>query len=349
MRSSLFQIGLTTAILAAVTPHATRAADPTPVPHLPASTPPAPSTPSTPPTPSTPEPPPLSTNTLVAHAVTAYENQDFRQALDLIRQTQARDPKKLLYDNHNLHNLKGACYVGLRLFTHARQAFEAAAKAQPKDFDCQFNLAEIEYLQGHYQTAGESFSNLQQLEKGRLYYDFLQFKIGMCLLLQGDQEAFQTRLEMCLPQSPNELFLTLADALNRSDDEKAEILMEAVQGKVDPRPFALYQDSLVEGGLIDPTSLPDLSATAIGKPDRIPLAAGNAPSLPTGGEPPAPPAPPEQTADPTSPPSGETTEPAPETETKEASGTKPPTAETKEKTPVPAPDSVDQDRTERPQ
>ncbi|MEM8955728.1 MAG: hypothetical protein AAGD22_16360, partial [Verrucomicrobiota bacterium] len=276
--------------------------------------------------PSSPNLPPISANTLVASAVTAYENQKFTQALEYLRKAQTQDPERILYPGHNLHNLKGACYVGLRLFNHARTEFQAAAKAQADDFDPLFNLAELDFLQGQYPAAAEAFSKLQPLEKGRLYYDFLQYKIALCHLLNDDDKGFQAHLETQLPQSANELFLTLADTLKRNESEQAEVLMTAIREKIDPRTFSLYQDSLIEGGLLDPTNPKhDSSSPTLGTPERVPLTAAHSPSLPTGGTPPQPkPASPTDASPPSNSNRNSNANPSPKTQAPSINTTSPP-------------------------
>ena len=70
------------------------------------------------------------------------------------------EAEQLAPDIFQIHNLKGAAYTKMRDFEKARGSFERAIELVPNAFHARFNLTEIDYVTGSYETAEKDFLKL---------------------------------------------------------------------------------------------------------------------------------------------------------------------------------------------
>ncbi len=203
-----------------------------------------------------------------------YQDGEYQKSLELVRKIEIMEPGRVVFDGENLHNLKGSCFTALRYFQHGRKAFRDALEAQPENFDMHYNLAEMDFLQEHFQAAAEKFSALKEFERGRIYNDLLDYKIGMCRLMQGKPELVRRDLELHSKQSAVTLFLKAALALREKKPEQAEIQLLLAKSRLLQENYLLYEDSLVECGLLEPPPLEGRAREQARQTRRRPLSLG---------------------------------------------------------------------------
>ncbi|MFV1995102.1 MAG: hypothetical protein ACC661_06670, partial [Verrucomicrobiales bacterium] len=189
---------------------------------------------------------------LFADALEHYRQQRYRAALAIVDRLELENPDRPLVGEDNLYNFKGSCLTALRYFQHARKEFQRALEAQPSSFDMKFNLAEIDFLQEHFERARTAFTELADTDTGRSYTNFIAFKTAMCRLMLGEESAALADISLHARTSAPYLFMHAAAALRLGKQDKAELLFFKAREYIASQDFELYQDSLIECGLLAP-------------------------------------------------------------------------------------------------
>ncbi len=210
-----------------------------------------------------------------------YRAAEYRKALLLVSMIERDSPGQVRFGDENLHNFKGSCLTALRYFQHARKAFEKALATQPESFDMKYNLAEMDFLQEHFASARVKFTKLQETDRGRLYSDFLSFKIGMCLLMEGEKERALESLDLFDRHTPVHIFLNTAVAFHENESGRADVLLALARERIVAGDYALYEDSLIECGLLDPPALPKAEREELDAALRRPISLGTDRIYPT--------------------------------------------------------------------
>ncbi len=94
-------------------------------------------------------------------------------------------------DEAFLLNLRGAAYTKKKDYAEAKRCFEKTLQLVPGMFAAQFNLGEIEFLQGNYQKALDTFKVMLDNDPRN---ELLQFKVFLCYLQMGDVDAAKKAL-----------------------------------------------------------------------------------------------------------------------------------------------------------
>lgn len=207
-------------------------------------------------------------------ALAHFREGEYREALEIVAAIEREHPDRVVFGEENLFNFKGSCLTALRYFQHARKEFSKALEAQPDSFDMKYNLAEMDFLQEHFDSAIKEFDALKRTDRGRLYSDFLDYKIGMCLIMEGKEARVQENLEIHGRNTPIYIFLTTAIALREDEVDKAEVLLLLARERIESEVCALYEDSLIECGLMDPPALPGAQQEKLAPLLRRPLSLG---------------------------------------------------------------------------
>ncbi len=158
-------------------------------------------------------------------------------------------------DSPDLLNLKGSCYVELRSFDKALEAFNRALEIAPDSQSIEFNIAEVHFVTKDWEKAHELFEKLSaeipddNLALGRL----VEFKLLLCKKKLGRAEeaaALADKYDF-FDDSPFHYYAKAALAYDDGELVKAEEwLARASRVFQNPAILAPWQDTLVEFGYI---------------------------------------------------------------------------------------------------
>jgi tetratricopeptide (TPR) repeat protein len=168
-----------------------------------------------------------------------FKKGDIHAALTDLDFALVNDPK-----NPGILNLRGSCYVELRDFKKALEAFTEASNGDPHNPSILFNIGEVHWAI----VAFEESKNLMKPEQTPLR-DLIEFKILLCHAALGNKEAF-ARLAANIPSGDDTLrtFFTKAVVEYHSNNEaQAEkILVDAERAFPDKKQRAVWEDTMEE-------------------------------------------------------------------------------------------------------
>jgi len=169
---------------------------------------------------------------------------------------EALDKAETIFDESaELLNLKGSCYVEMRAFDKAMEAFDGALEISPDNTSIRFNVAEVLFVTKQWQESHDRFQEiLKEVPKnntslGRL----IEFKILLCKkkLGQNDEVVIMAEKYDYQDDSPYYYYAQAALAYEDGDLLEAEQwLARANRIFRDPNVIAPWQDTLVEFGYI---------------------------------------------------------------------------------------------------
>lgn len=111
-----------------------------------------------------------------------YEAGEYKAALERLGQLGGPAAQDL-----SVLNLQGAILTKLGDYNQARQLFESILGADPNYFPAAFNLGELQFMQGDYESALASFRAMGSRDPRN---ELVRFKTMLCHLLLGqDAEA----------------------------------------------------------------------------------------------------------------------------------------------------------------
>lgn len=152
-------------------------------------------------------------------------------------------------------NLRGSCYVEMRSFDKALDAFKKASGLSANNPSIEFNIAEVLFVTKEWRKAHDLFAEVlanlppTNLALGRL----VEFKILLCKKKLGmdDEAAALAEKYDFLDDSPYYYYAQAALAYDDGNLLKAEEWL-AMAGRIfrDPNILAPWQDTLVEYGYI---------------------------------------------------------------------------------------------------
>lgn len=129
-----------------------------------------------------PPPDPVrETRLAIESAIADFDAKNYEAALKKLEAINAKVP-----DDPFVLNLMGAAYTKKKDFATAQKYFEQALEKSPNFFPANFNIGEILFLQRRYPAALAHFQRIQKTEPRN---ELLQFKILLCHLQLGDEEA----------------------------------------------------------------------------------------------------------------------------------------------------------------
>jgi len=111
-----------------------------------------------------------------------YEAGEYQAALDRLGALQGP-----LGQDLSVLNLRGAILTKLGEYDQAREIFNAILSTDPNYFPAAFNLGEVQFIAGDYESALESFQRMRRRDPRN---ELVRFKILLCFLALGrDDEA----------------------------------------------------------------------------------------------------------------------------------------------------------------
>ncbi len=172
------------------------------------------------------------------------------ETLDIIEEAE-----KIFDKSVRLHNLKGSCYVELRIFDKAEQSFNEALKWSPNNASIMFNIAECMFVSKRWQESHDKFVEVLRLTQGagigvtRL----IEFKILLCkkkLGLENEAKLLANKYDY-QDDSPFYYYAKAAIAFDEDNPVEAEQwLGRARRIFRDPNMLSAWQDTIVEFGYV---------------------------------------------------------------------------------------------------
>lgn len=165
------------------------------------------------------------------------------------------EAEKIFANSAELYNLRGSCYVEMRSFDKASEAFAKAIEMAPENTSIRFNIAEVLFVTKQWKEALEIFEKiLKDIPQGNTSLARLvEFKILLCKKKLGQDEEVLILAEKYDYQddSPYYYYAQAALAYEKEDLLEAEQwLARARRIFRDPNVIAPWQDTLVEFGYI---------------------------------------------------------------------------------------------------
>jgi tetratricopeptide (TPR) repeat protein len=168
-----------------------------------------------------------------------------QQALDKLVEAEALKP-----DNPVIFNARGSIYTGMKDYAKAREAFAKAETLNPNGFEPRFNLTELDFVQGNYEQAAESFTKLLDIHANLPVQirSLVQFKILVCKMKVGKLPEAEVLMKTYAfkEESPASYFTKATVALQKGDQATANEWLTKAQRTFKPGETMPYIDSLVE-------------------------------------------------------------------------------------------------------
>jgi tetratricopeptide (TPR) repeat protein len=182
------------------------------------------------------------------------QNQ-LQQALERLVEAEAIKP-----DSPVVFNARGSVYTSMKDYAKAREAFEKAEALNPTGFEPRFNLTELDYVQGHYEQAAESFTKLLDIHATLpvAVRSLVQFKILVCKMKVGKLTEAEELLKTYAfkDESPASYFSKASIALQKGDRATANDWLAKAQKTFKQIEIIPYVDALVEARWITLGSSP---------------------------------------------------------------------------------------------
>jgi len=165
------------------------------------------------------------------------------------------EAEKIFDQSAELLNLRGSCYVEMRAFDKATEAFNEALRINPKNTSIRFNVAEVLFVTKQWQESLDRFAEIlgEIPENNTSLSRLVEFKMLLCKkkLGMGDEVVIMAEKYDYQDDSPYYYYAKAALAYEDEDLLQAEEwLARANRIFRDPNIIAPWQDTLVEFGYI---------------------------------------------------------------------------------------------------
>lgn len=192
-----------------------------------------------------------------------FQNKRIFEALDLIRKMSV-----IFKDDPQLFVLKGACYVEIRDFKSAREAFNDAVKIVGPRYNILFNLAEIDFVTNKWQEALNGFERIKGdiPNKDVAMQRLVDFKIMLCHIRLAEDKALKedvrkqheaqiaeyAKKQDFMDDSPYHYYANAAYSYYKGNTEQADQWLAKGRRVFQQSPvhIASWEDTLVEFGYI---------------------------------------------------------------------------------------------------
>jgi len=186
----------------------------------------------------------------INRAVELFQLKRLFETLDEIAKAEA-----IFDQSPDVLNLKGSCYVEMRTFDKALEAYQQADKLAPGNPSIQFNIAEVYFVTQQWEDAHPRFEEIvaNTPDENIAFKRLAEFKLMLCKQRLGKAEeaaALADKYDF-LDDSPYHYYAEAAKAYEAKDLVKAEEWI-ARAGRVfqNPQILAPWQDTMVEYGYI---------------------------------------------------------------------------------------------------
>lgn len=188
--------------------------------------------------------------TKFGEATRLFRQKRIFETLEVIDQAE-----KIFDQSAEVLNLKGSCYVEMRAFDKALEAFNKALEINPANVNINFNVAEVLFVTKKWKESHDLFQEiLNQIgEKNMSLSRLIEFKILLCKIKLGQENEVVILAEKYDYQDDSPYYYYAQAALAYEAEESLEAeqwLARANRIFRDPSIIAPWQDTLVEYGYI---------------------------------------------------------------------------------------------------
>ncbi|HEX4139459.1 MAG TPA: tetratricopeptide repeat protein [Candidatus Methylacidiphilales bacterium] len=148
---------------------------------------------------------------------------------------------------------RGNAYGNKRQWDLARQDYEHALQLDPKCTTASFNIAELEFMQGHYDAARPSFLAIVTSDD---FGDLAKYKVFLCDLFGGHEQVAAKELAVFnqVGSEASYYFANVAWSLYHKKSEDAQTWWQSATQIFAPDKVNLYAKPLIDLGYIKVTS-----------------------------------------------------------------------------------------------
>ncbi len=187
---------------------------------------------------------------LIGEAARLFQQKRIFETLDALDKAD-----KIFSNSPELLNLRGSCFVEMRAFDKATEAFDKALEINPSNTSIRFNVAEVLFVTKQWQKAADVFAQtLKELpESNNSLSRLVEFKILLCKKKLGLDDEVLILAEKYDYQDDSPYYYYAKAALSYDAEnllEAEEWLARANRIFRDPNILAPWQDTLVEFGYI---------------------------------------------------------------------------------------------------
>ena len=203
------------------------------------------------------ETPAAKFNALIREAQTLQQRKRFLDSLTKLEEAEKLDPL-----HAEIYNIRGAVYLSsqMRDFDKAREQFKHAMDLEPDALPARFNLAEADYVQGHYAEGEKAFAGI--LEKfpklPTSVRHMVLFKQIVCGLKQNkvaEAEHLMKDHFTFMDDTPAYYFSKAVAALQQKDEKTGNAWLTKAQVIFTKADTNAYLDTLMEGHYLDSLSV----------------------------------------------------------------------------------------------
>jgi tetratricopeptide (TPR) repeat protein len=164
-----------------------------------------------------------STNAAIERATSAFNQGKLEEAerqIDAAARAGSKKPE--------IPNLRGAILTSEKRYDEAVEQFNQALALDPKFYIANFNLAQVELLEGKYSEAAKEYEALKEVDPES---ELVDFKLVLCALMAGEESKASGIADlMKFPgKTPAYYYARAAIALRRGEKEAAQKYFENVK------------------------------------------------------------------------------------------------------------------------
>ncbi|MEY2529971.1 MAG: hypothetical protein QOI96_56 [Verrucomicrobiota bacterium] len=191
----------------------------------------------------------------------AFQQRDLTAARKFIDEADAADPNQPA-----ILNLRGEVLMEQKEFDQAEAAFKAAAKADPKFREAQYNLAQVPFKKRDYGQARTRFESLFSQTPGgdkNASAQLIKFKIYMTLLLEGEESRAQKMMEQFqfTGETPALYYAQAAWEFKHNNPDKATDWITSAKKIYSPALNIVFVDAFYDLGWLESPAIASTSAT----------------------------------------------------------------------------------------
>jgi len=174
--------------------------------------------------------------------------------------------EKILKDDPNIVNLKGACHVEFRNFEKAREIFLHANSLTENNINIQFNLAELQFVQHQWASCHEALKKIEPSipDSTKGMHRLVLFKSLLCKIKLTEEKDISDERKQELEEeiqelsqrfdfrddSPFHYYANASLAFREDDVIKADSWIGRARRIFSGNLLSSWQDTLIEAGYI---------------------------------------------------------------------------------------------------
>lgn len=176
--------------------------------------------------------------------------QQYQQALAKLDEADAAKPNQWA-----VMNARGNVYLTMRDFTRARECYKRSLDLNPEGFETRFNLAEVDFVEGRYDAAVQSFQKLTTAMPNipAPVRNIILFKIIVSELKLNHAEEAEALIKKSnfSEQSPASYFASASLAFYTGQRAAADDWLARAQKSFKREDLEPYMDALIEARMVE--------------------------------------------------------------------------------------------------